>query len=63
MAEGKICPECGSYMYALDEIYLSKGDWIKYQCINQKCKKIVEGFEKSKNPIQNKDQDNGKKKE
>jgi len=46
MAKGKNCPDCGYYMFALEELDIPDGKWVKYQCLDQKCKKIVKVFEK-----------------
>ncbi|MET3536730.1 hypothetical protein [Chryseobacterium limigenitum] len=59
MAKGKICPYCGHYMYAREEIYISGGTWVIYHCINQKCKRIKEEFEESGPPVK---KDDGKQK-
>ena len=38
MVQGKICPECGYYMYALSEEEEPGGSWILYECRNEHCK-------------------------
>ncbi len=46
MAKGKKCPQCGYYMYAVEEKEEPKGSWVVYECRNEKCKfreKIFEG--------------------
>ena len=36
MVQGKICPECGYYMYALSEEDEPGGSWILYECRNER---------------------------
>ena len=46
MAQGKICPKCGYYMYALVEKEDIEGTWIVYECRNEMCKYRMKVFEK-----------------
>jgi len=45
MAQGKICPKCGYYMYALVEKEDIEGTWIVYECRNEMCKYRMKVFE------------------
>lgn len=38
MVQGKICPQCGYYMYALSEEEEPGGTWILYECRSESCK-------------------------
>ena len=62
MAQGKICPECGYYMYAVVEEDEPGGCWIFYECRNEHCKfreRVYEKQELTYHPLDeqvNKDQ-------
>ena len=45
MAQGKICPKCGYYMFALSEKEGIEGSWIVYECRNERCKYRMRVFE------------------
>ena len=45
MAQGKICPKCGYYMYALVEKEVIEGTWIVYECRDERCKYRIKVFE------------------
>ncbi len=54
MVQGKICPQCGYYMYALSEEEEPSGIWIVYECRNERCKlreKTYEDRELTYHPI------------
>ena len=54
MAQGKICPECGYYMYAVVEENEPSGCWIFYECRNEHCKfreKVYEKQELTYHPL------------
>ena len=38
MVQGKICRQCGYYMYALSDEEADAGVWIVYECRNEHCK-------------------------
>lgn len=45
MAKGCKCPQCGTSMYALKEVYEEKGTYVTYQCTNNECKFELKQFE------------------
>lgn len=45
MAQGKICPKCGYYMFALEEEESIEGLWILYECRDENCKYRMKVFE------------------
>ena len=45
MARGRKCPQCGTFMNAVNESEQPKGKWITYQCRNGKCKYELREFE------------------
>ena len=54
MAQGKICPKCGYYMYAVVEENEPSGCWIFYECRNEHCKfreKVYEKQELTYHPL------------
>ncbi|MFA4918274.1 MAG: hypothetical protein WC581_03370 [Thermodesulfovibrionales bacterium] len=55
MAQGKICPACGYYMYAAVEEEEPGGRWIFYECRNEQCKfseKVYEETEITYHPLE-----------
>lgn len=62
MAQGKVCPECGYYMFALSEKTEDGMVWILYECRNEHCKFRERVYEEQKltyHPVEdqcNKDQ-------
>ena len=54
MGQGKICPECRYYMYALIEDKEPGGAWILYECRNEHCKfreRVYEEQELTYHPV------------
>jgi hypothetical protein len=45
MAKGKKCPQCGYYMFAVEEKEEPMGYWIIYECRNGNCKFREKVFE------------------
>lgn len=45
MVQGRICLECGYYMYALSEEEEPGGSWILYECRNERYKFREKVFE------------------
>ena len=57
MVQGRICPECGYYMYALSEKEEPEGTWILYECRNERCKfreRVYEEQELTYHPLNEK---------
>ena len=61
MGQGRICPECGYYMYALVEDKEPGGTRILYECRNEQCKfreRVYEGQELTYHPLDERLNDN-----
>ncbi len=55
MAQGKICPKCQYFMYALIEEQQARGCWVYYECRNEHCKfreVVYEESELSYHPVE-----------